>query len=99
LAHTVELAMFRIAQEALNNVGKHSRAKSVAMRFATQYGIATLEIHDDGIGFKSGRLEHAAADSGWGLIIMRERAEVVGARLSLEANPGRGVHVRVSCRA
>jgi PAS domain S-box-containing protein len=99
LAHTVELAMFRIAQEALNNVGKHSRAKSVAMRYATQNGIATLEIHDDGIGFKSGRLEHAAADSGWGLIIMRERAEVVGARLTLEANPGRGVHVRVSCRA
>lgn len=99
LPHTVELAMFRIAQEALNNVGKHSRAKRVEMRYATQDGVAALEIHDDGIGFRGGHLEHAAADSGWGLIIMRERAEVVGARLTLETNPGRGVHVRVSCRA
>jgi PAS domain S-box-containing protein len=98
LPHTVELAMFRIAQEALNNVGKHSRAKRVEMQYATQDGVALLEIHDDGIGFRSGHLDHAAADSGWGLIIMRERAEVVGARLTLETNPGRGVHVRVSCR-
>lgn len=98
LPHSIELAMFRIAQETLNNVGKHSHAKRVELRYATRAGVATLDIHDDGIGFEHGHLEHSASHSGWGLIIMRERAEAVGARLTLEASPGRGVLVRVSYR-
>ncbi|MGH8707570.1 MAG: PAS domain-containing sensor histidine kinase, partial [Burkholderiales bacterium] len=98
LPHTVELAMFRIAQEALNNVGKHSRAKRVEIRYETQAGVAALDIYDDGIGFERGRLEQSATGTGWGLIIMRERAEAAGAHFTLETNPGRGVRLRVSYR-
>jgi len=98
LPQTVELAFFRIAQEALNNVGKHSRARRVSMRYAESGGLATLDIDDDGIGFDRGQPEANAADAGWGLIIMRERAEAVGARFTLATNPGQGVRVRVAYR-
>jgi PAS domain S-box-containing protein len=98
LPQTVELAFFRIAQEALNNIGKHSRARSVSMRYAESGGLVTLDIDDDGIGFDRGQPEENAADAGWGLIIMRERAEAVGARFSLATNPGQGVRVRVAYR-
>jgi len=97
LPQTVELAFFRIAQEALNNVGKHSRAHRVSMRYAESGGLATLEIDDDGIGFDRENAEANAA-TGWGLIITRERAEAAGARFSLETGPGRGVRVRVAYR-
>ena len=98
LPRAVELALFRIAQEALNNVGKHSHARSVELRCAETGGLATLEIFDDGIGFDRERVEPSTDDSGWGLIIMRERAEAVGAHFVLEASPGRGVRLRVEYR-
>lgn len=96
LPQSVELAFFRIAQETLNNVGKHSRAHRVNLRYADSGALATLDIDDDGIGFDRGHPE--AADAGWGLIIMRERAEAVGARFTLATNPGQGVRVRVAYR-
>lgn len=98
LPQAVELAMFRIAQEALNNIGKHSRARRAQMRYAVMDGLATLDIVDDGVGFDRSRVESSADGSGWGLIIMRERAEAVGAHLTLQANPGRGVGVRIDYR-
>lgn len=88
----VKTALFRIAQEALINVAKHSRAKHVDITLAMKDGRIELCIADDGTGFDSA----AGAKLGsWGLINMRERAEAVGATLKIESQPGRGTRVVV----
>jgi PAS domain S-box-containing protein len=98
LPKSVDVAMFRIAQEALNNVAKHSKAKRVDIALSRANGHAKLSIRDDGIGFDPRRVEAANPDAGWGLLIMRERAEAVGAKLNLYTTPGSGVRVLVEYR-
>src|SRR5579864_340337 len=98
LPKSVDVAMFRIAQEALNNVAKHSRAKRVEIALQRANGHAKLSIRDDGVGFDLQHIEESNPDAGWGLLIMRERAEAVGAKLKLDANPGTGVRVLVEYR-
>ncbi|MBK8834972.1 MAG: PAS domain S-box protein [Anaerolineae bacterium] len=83
-----QVAFYRLCQEGLNNVAKHSKAKRVDIKL--QYGPADgaveLRIHDDGRGF-----DPASIRSGhYGLSIMRERADAVGAVLSIESRPGQG---------
>jgi signal transduction histidine kinase len=94
VAKGVELALFRIAQEALNNVAKHSKATAVRVSFGGDGGDAVLALSDDGVGF-----DPAQGGAGWGLIIMRERAESIGAKFELDAAPGRGVRIAVRCPA
>jgi PAS domain S-box-containing protein len=98
LPKSVDVAMFRIAQEALNNVAKHSRANHVEIALQRANGHAKLSIRDDGVGFDPEHVEASNPDAGWGLLIMRERAEAVGAKLKLDANPGAGVRVLVEYR-
>jgi signal transduction histidine kinase len=91
LPSEVQVALYRIAQEALNNSAKHAEASRVEIRCWCELGRVTLLIEDDGKGFDlddipPGRL---------GLGIMRERAESVGARLEIESGPGSGTKVRV----
>jgi len=96
LPKPVDLAMFRIAQEALNNVAKHANAQRVQIAIRRTNGCATLSVRDDGIGFDPKRIERPSPDAaGWGLLIMRERAEAVGARFSLKAGLDTGVQVLV----
>jgi len=92
---TVDLAMFRIVQEALNNVAKHSKASRAEISFSSTNGYAALTVRDDGIGFDPKHIEASNPNAGWGLLIMRERAEAVGARFDLDASPGAGVRVLV----
>lgn len=89
----VELAAYRIAQEALRNVGRHARAAraSVALDFAD--GRATLTVSDDGVGFDADRVGELALDGHFGLLGGRERAEAVGATLTVESSPGQGTRV------
>ncbi|HTF15902.1 MAG TPA: PAS domain-containing protein, partial [Burkholderiales bacterium] len=96
LPKPVDLAMFRIAQEALNNVAKHSNAQRVEIAIRRTNGRATLSVRDNGIGFDPERIERPSPDAaGWGLLIMRERAEAVGAQFSLKAGLDAGVQVLV----
>jgi PAS domain S-box-containing protein len=95
LPKPVDLAMFRIAQEALNNVAKHSSAHHVEIAIRRTNGRATLSVRDNGIGFDPKRIERSKREAGWGLLIMRERAEAVGARFSLNAGLNTGVQVLV----
>jgi len=95
LPKPVDLAMFRIAQEALNNVAKHSNAQRVEIAIRRANGLATLSVRDNGVGFDPKRIERSNREAGWGLLIMRERAEAVGARFSLNAGPDTGVQVLV----
>src|SRR6266581_4000182 len=95
LPKPVDLAMFRIAQEALNNVAKHSNAQRVEIAIRRANGLATLSVRDNGVGFDPKRIERSNREAGWGLLIMRERAEAVGAQLSLKAGLRSGVQVLV----
>jgi two-component system sensor histidine kinase UhpB len=98
-ANGVDLPLYRIAQEALNNVAKHSRAASVQIRYSAAAGGAALEVEDDGVGFQDRRSPSspgAARRPGWGLVTMRERAAAVGASCEIMSHPGSGVLVRVT---
>jgi len=95
LPKPVDLAMFRIAQEALNNVAKHSNADHVEIAVKRTNGLATLSVRDNGVGFDPRRIGASDSGAGWGLLIMRERAEAVGADFSLRAEPDAGVQVLV----
>jgi signal transduction histidine kinase len=95
LAPDKEQELYRLAQEALNNVLKHAHAARVIMRLAVLDGAATLEIIDDGVGFEP---TLRAAD-GFGLPGMRERVERLGGRFSIESSPGAGTRVLVEVPA
>jgi two-component system sensor histidine kinase UhpB len=91
LPSLIETTLYRLAQEALNNVAKHARATNVDIvleRIADQW---SLIIEDNGIGFDTSSGE--AEQRGFGLVGMRERAALVGAQLQIESTPGRGTTV------
>jgi signal transduction histidine kinase len=92
----IELALYRIAQECLQNVVKHARAATARLTFsvADARDVAKLEIVDDGIGFDT--FEHPLGSDemgGYGLLSMAERAEIVGGRLNIRSRPGAGTAV------
>ncbi|MGL4650760.1 MAG: sensor histidine kinase, partial [Caldilineaceae bacterium] len=87
LPAAVEVAAYRIVQEALTNVVSHARAGRCMVRVNLNHWL-TVEVRDDGVGFvPSGR-------SGVGLRSMRERTEELGGKLTLTSTPGCGTHVR-----
>ncbi len=83
-----QVAFYRLCQEGLNNIAKHSKAKRVdiQLQYGPADGAVELRIHDDGRGFDSAKIRSGH----YGLTIMRERAEAVGAVLSIESQPGQG---------
>jgi len=88
----VQVALYRIAQEALNNVVKYARASQVGINLRLQPGSVRLSIMDDGVGFDPA----AVPPNHLGLRIMRERAEAIGARLSIYSEPDVGTQVAVN---
>ena len=88
----VQVALYRIAQESLNNVGKHAQANEVVVQLCFAPEEVTLSIRDDGEGFDPG----AVPAESLGLGIMRERSARIGARLDVQSRPGRGTTVVVS---
>jgi signal transduction histidine kinase len=89
----VEDALLRIYLEALKNISKHARARSVHVQLYGHAGRIGLRISDDGVGFDTSRPARRNQDSGWGLMIMRERAEAAGAELRVESASGQGTRV------
>jgi signal transduction histidine kinase len=95
LPHEVELALYRIAQEALNNVLHHARAKRAVLSIIFDQEIK-LEVTDDGVGFVVPKSPTELAPGGhFGLLGMRERADLIGARLEVQSEAGRGTHLSV----
>lgn len=91
-----ELTVFRIVQEALSNVARHARASHV--RIDLEYGAEglTCRVMDDGVGFVVGAPNGELAGQGhFGMIGMRERAELAGAGLKIASSPGEGTTVEV----
>jgi two-component system sensor histidine kinase UhpB len=96
LAPEVELALYRIAQEALNNVVHHAHAGHATLRIHFDENETCLEISDDGAGFVLPASPTDFAPNGhFGLLGMRERADLIGARLEVESAPGKGTRLRV----
>jgi len=91
----VENALFRIAQEALANAAKHAKARQVTVTIEVHNGTLRMVVADDGVGFDPARLPTPGVNRGWGLIIMRERAEVVGGVFRIESRPGSGTRLIV----
>jgi len=93
LAPEVQIGIYRLAQETLNNVAKHSKASRVAIALDCGPDQVRLVIQDDGRGFAAS----GPAPQRLGHGIMQERAEAIGARLDIASEPGRGVRVTVVC--
>ena len=84
----VETTMYRIVQEALTNIARHAGASRISILLTRKERAVVVVIEDDGAGFDPG---HATA--GLGLTGMRERVTLLGGRLRVEANPGRGATI------
>jgi PAS domain S-box-containing protein len=94
LAPTEEIALFRIVQEALNNVVKHAKATECSISLRQTEHHIVLSVTDNGVGFDTAR-RPIMGGYGMGTTTMRERAEAVGARLSLDSAPGAGTRITV----
>lgn len=95
LSRETELAMYRIAQEALNNIVHHAKAKHADVRIDFDKEIK-LEVTDDGVGFSVPKSPTDFAPSGhFGLLGMGERADLIGARLEVQSEAGRGTRLSV----
>ena len=90
----VELALFRISQEALMNTAKHADAKMVTITLGCSPDKVRFTVSDDGKGFTSPAPPPPQA-SGWGMTIMRERAELVGGTFKFHSHPGQVTVVTV----
>ncbi|MCP9275433.1 GAF domain-containing sensor histidine kinase [Mycolicibacterium arenosum] len=94
----IELALYRIAQECLQNVVKHAHATTATLSFAVvpmdSGDAARLEIADDGVGFDTFENPLGGDEmGGYGLLSIAERAEIVGGRLNIRSRPGSGTTV------
>jgi two-component system sensor histidine kinase UhpB len=95
LTPDVELILYRILQEALSNVVRHSGASAVRIRLARRGTDVELVIEDDGAGFDVGA-ELSDRSRGLGLFGMQERAAYIGGTVSIVSTPGRGTTVAVT---
>jgi nitrate/nitrite-specific signal transduction histidine kinase len=91
LTREVKIVFYRIAQEALNNIAKHSGARQVVLSLACQPGHVNLCIQDDGLGFEIDSIP----PNHLGIAIMRERACSIGALLKIDSRPGQGTTVEL----
>ncbi len=96
LRDDVAIALFRIAQEALSNVARHSQAQRALLRLWRTDRSVVLEVRDWGQGFDPSSVHRSGSEpSGLGLVSMRERAVLIGADFRIESRPGEGTCVRV----
>jgi signal transduction histidine kinase len=90
LPREVSIHLYRVVQEALNNVARHSGSHSAAVRLRFTSGSVALDVEDEGIGFQGKRTQ------GLGLVSMRERAELVNGTIEFSSGPSGGALVRVT---
>jgi signal transduction histidine kinase len=93
LTFDVEQCFFRVAQEAITNVVKHARAKSLTVKLEVKENKVSLTVQDDGIGFG---FDETNATKHFGLLGMKERAEFVDGELSVASRPGAGTIVQLT---
>jgi signal transduction histidine kinase len=108
LAPDIETALFRVVQEAINNIARHAAARNVNIRLELDENTAIVSVRDDGIGFDLSELgveslrEAESNDPllssntrGLGIIGMQERIELLGGELTITTAPGSGTHIQI----
>lgn len=95
LAQATEIALFRIAQEALNNVAKHAHAKQVRIVIERAGARFVMSVSDDGVGLDAASASSARHRQGLGMVTMRERTQAAGGEFEMGAAPGGGTRVVV----
>jgi signal transduction histidine kinase len=90
LAPDVEQCLYRIAQEAVENVAHHANAKSLSLKLEALNSSLRLSVQDDGLGFDP---RNKASSGHFGLVGMKERAALSGGKLKIESQKGRGTKV------
>jgi two-component system, chemotaxis family, CheB/CheR fusion protein len=88
----VASGLYRIAQESLQNVAKHAKAKRLAVTLAARENRLVLSLEDDGIGFAP---QAVKGKGGLGLVSIRERARILGGTLSIDSKPENGTRISV----
>ncbi len=92
----LEILLFRVVQEAINNVARHSHAQNATIRFWEEGEEILVEIEDDGLGFQAGSPTRSDGSAGGlGLLGMQERGSLMGGHVAIRSEPGHGTHVLV----
>lgn len=94
LSAQVEVSIYRLVQEALQNVFSHASARNVAVHICFTLADLEISIGDDGIGFDLNEIEQVNSRH-FGLITMRERTKRLNGRLTIETQPGQGTRIRL----
>lgn len=93
----IALTVFRIVQEALNNVIKHAKAKNISINLEIACSGLKLYIYDDGTGFNVNKLKVRSEDisSGFGLVSMNERVELLNGEMGIDSETGKGTRLKI----
>jgi two-component system sensor histidine kinase UhpB len=86
----VETILYRVVQEALNNVTKHAKATCASIHVQREAGMLQCSIHDNGVGFDPTDVMNGVRQKGLGLIGMRERMEAISGTIAITSQPGQG---------
>lgn len=92
----IKLTIFRIIQEACNNIVKHAKASSITIDIIYQNSTINVVIADDGVGFRRSNLESSEQVSSFGLSIMKERVTLLSGTLDIKSEEGKGTIVSVT---
>src|SRR4029077_654876 len=95
LPGAIEIALYRIVQEALTNAAKHAKASRVGIRIGRKNRVFCCSIEDDGVGFDVRAVQSNGKRRGLGLIGMQERLNAVGGTFSIDSVPGRGTKILI----
>ncbi|HLU08235.1 MAG TPA: sensor histidine kinase, partial [Oceanobacillus sp.] len=89
----IEQQLYRVAEEALNNVVRHARARRIDLKLEYTESALTLTVRDDGSGFDPSQ---TAANGHYGLVGMKERAELINGSLEIKSQPGAGTIIQLT---
>lgn len=96
LSHPISLLCYRLMQESLTNIVRHSRADTVRIDLSVHDDTLTLSIRDNGIGLSEDTLEKARLDNHLGIVSMRERTELLNGRFAIGSSPDGGTHIAIT---
>jgi PAS domain S-box-containing protein len=98
LPQSVEIGIFRIVQEALNNVAKYARASQASIVVESGPETVSLLVDDDGIGFEPNAAREPNGEPHWGILNMQQLADAISGKLEIDSAPEQGTRVQVSVR-
>lgn len=96
LLPVIEVACFRIIQESLNNIKKHSKATRAFVKIEVAKNIIYIVVSDNGIGFSKESIKKSDENNGYGLMSMEERVTLLNGKFEINSSPGKGTKILVS---